>query len=478
MLGACLGVATLGTGLAAAQGPDPTITLSGTIRDFQDSHPDFEVPPQTDRGIVESTLGADKKPVYAGNSPTTSGKANFDQWYRNRPGVNRTRAIDLQAQLVPGSNPPTYRFSSPEFFPIDGQLFGNQGRNHNYHFTYELKGSFQYKGGEVFEFQGDDDVWLFLNNRLVIDLGGVHPTQSATVDLDAIAPSIGLTPGQSYDFDLFFAERAVSESSFQFDTTVALQAAGPPAAAPPLRGTGGAEGVETSLGQPAGAVCAAVPPRNTSKKGTIKLTKQALIIQQRIDAEALRRLNAANAWINQGIAPTDFCGNGVRPMAFQAGLSWQDGPSASVAEQPDPRPRNVIKKNKPQANFTLSLLQIAINDRISEALLRRATATAERLSSLTGGNLADGAALGARYRPQDLVAGAPVPPSAEPGPTPLRIGPKTKTGKVTFTAKQLQKTQQRSQRAIVLANLVNDRIQAGLTDEQFQDGSLGSSRIG
>jgi hypothetical protein len=46
------------------------------------------------------------------------------------------------------------------------------------------------------------------------------------------------------------------------------------------------------------------------------------------------------------------------------------------------------------------------------------------------------------------------------------------------TAAQLRTTQRRSQRAIRIANRVNDRITQGLTEAQFQPGSIGSVRLG
>ncbi len=212
----------MGIGLSVA-GAD-TITLTGTIRDFKDSHPDFESLISVDPGIVEMTLGADKKPVYAGlaGNPTTHGKIPFDQWYRDVPGVNlsKSHSIVLDNTITP--DPAIYTFSDSTFFPIDGDLFGNEGRSHNYHFTYELHSAFTYKGGEVFTFTGDDDLWVFINDKLAIDLGGVHGAMTKTVDLDAMAATLGITPGGLYDFDLFFAERHTVASTFRIDTSLAL----------------------------------------------------------------------------------------------------------------------------------------------------------------------------------------------------------------------------------------------------------------
>jgi fibro-slime domain-containing protein len=196
-----------------------TIDLTGRLRDFHDTHPDFEAELGVDPGIVEEQLGGDDKPVYAGGSgtATTHGQQAFDQWYRDTAGVNMSMEHTITLTRGAGG---VYTYDNQEFFPADNEMFGNEGRDHNFHFTFELHTEFTYGGGEVFGFTGDDDLFVFINGRLAIDLGGVHGAMSQEVNLDDAAADLDITPGNIYRLDFFFAERHTDQSTFRIDTTI------------------------------------------------------------------------------------------------------------------------------------------------------------------------------------------------------------------------------------------------------------------
>ncbi len=255
------------------------ITLTGVIRDFRErnsanGHQDFEKEPT--RGFAHymmqatDVLDEDGKPVFrnTGKKVTTawrdsqgrnrintksyiesrSGDVNgametqeggsitdsnkFRQWFRDVPGVNMSAPLGLRLVRQPGTNiyvfdDRTDPFYVPRsgFFPINGELFGNSGgtpAGRNFHFTYELDTQFVYREnqGQIFTFRGDDDVFVYIDGKLVIDIGGVHSAVEQTIDLDRLG---WLVNGNTYQLKFFFAERHRTQSNFRISTSITLQ---------------------------------------------------------------------------------------------------------------------------------------------------------------------------------------------------------------------------------------------------------------
>ena len=258
----------------AMEGDPETIELTGIVRDFREKtvtggHSDFENKPDMGfghyMGNISPALGEDGKPVFTGGGAKVTSQwrdsegrpicyrlfdaskgdtagawgavskggitsaESFNQWFRDVAGKNMSAPLTLTlvrqddgTYVFDDKDDPTY-MSLGGFFPIEYQLLGNPGGkpNRNFHFTYELHTEFTYDadGDQVFKFIGDDDVWVFINGQMVIDLGGVHGAAEQYVDLSRL----GLADGENYTLDFFFAERHRSQSNFRIETNLRLE---------------------------------------------------------------------------------------------------------------------------------------------------------------------------------------------------------------------------------------------------------------
>jgi len=212
--------------LSGAVFAQATTVLTGTVRDFVPgplvpgySNPDFEAGiGGVNTGMVSSVLSG-SAPTYVGSGGygSVSSAASFAEWYG--PAAPSTALSITLTETSPG----IFTYSNNSFFPINGALLGDYGGSGlNYHFTYQIAATFGYTpgAGQTFAFSGDDDIWVFFDKKLGIDLGGIHGTAGASVNLDTL-----FGPGKAagnYAFDFYFAERHTVGSNFSLATSLNL----------------------------------------------------------------------------------------------------------------------------------------------------------------------------------------------------------------------------------------------------------------
>jgi fibro-slime domain-containing protein len=102
-------------------------------------------------------------------------------------------------------------------WPFDVDEAGNN-RLHNFSFTSEVRYWFKFEAGKTYtlDFVGDDDVWVFINKKLAVDLGGIHTPVPGSVTINnTTAGKYGITDGNVYEAAVFQAERQTEGSSYK-----------------------------------------------------------------------------------------------------------------------------------------------------------------------------------------------------------------------------------------------------------------------
>ena len=182
-------------------------------------------------GPIGASLDSQRHPVYVNpnNNEQFHGKASFDEWWNLSPN---TKSVGIDLELIQDPTTKIWQHNVNGFWPLNGKGWdappaepgsvfhsGDNGL-----FTLHCTTQFVYSGGEEFTFSGDDDVWIYVDGKLAVDIGGIHSETSKIIMVDDLntdkSKAWDLKVGCRYTMDLFFAERCCCASNFNFDTSL------------------------------------------------------------------------------------------------------------------------------------------------------------------------------------------------------------------------------------------------------------------
>lgn len=129
--------------------------------------------------------------------------------------------------FLPTTGSTTFQQTNTPYFLDSGASERSAGSfetqiGRDYNFSMEGHGQFVFNTEDnlYFTFEGDDDVYLFINNKMVMDIGAAHSITKSTFNLNDYIKECGLKDGEMYDFDFYYMERHSYGSNIRIETNI------------------------------------------------------------------------------------------------------------------------------------------------------------------------------------------------------------------------------------------------------------------
>jgi fibro-slime domain-containing protein len=214
-------------------------TLNGVVRDFRSrsefaGHVDFGIPSAEPRRSIAigQRLDGDGKPAIdsASGGPAfqrvIAGSTSFAEWFRDVPTTNLSMPMTLLLSRVAsyGHTPanPRWVYNTVGYNPIVLEGFGYNDLSFppsapgwNLGLTAELECSFVYRQDKAqwLYVSSTDDLWVYVDGKMIVDIGGRSQPTARSVNLNTVAPSLGLVDRQRYTIKFFLANRSLMQRS-------------------------------------------------------------------------------------------------------------------------------------------------------------------------------------------------------------------------------------------------------------------------
>ena len=184
-------------------------------------------------GMTEPTLDENYLPIARGGNllPDRGMKNDFGRWFNTVDGKSKNYAstIDLRYDGTTAS----FSYENDDFYPltkivVPDESVNSDGKNHLFTFNLGVPFEVMGEGKEAFSISADDDTWVYVNDKIVLDMGGIHGVTSGRFKIqdngevytavadEALAYSgVKLNKGEAAVVRIFHADRDSAESAIR-----------------------------------------------------------------------------------------------------------------------------------------------------------------------------------------------------------------------------------------------------------------------
>ncbi len=190
-----------------------------------------------EQGLVESELDGEHLLVAKGGKLLPNrGVKNMKRWFSEVEGKSKRYAKTANLTYKNGEVG-EFSYGSEDFYPLDEERFSagdkvnKDGHNHLFTMSLAVPVVIQMNGAESFEVEADDDTFVYVGDKLVIDMGGVHAAKIARFEItetgeiyagieEEMAPTgVMVAKGAEEMIRIFHADRDTGESVFRMTLT-------------------------------------------------------------------------------------------------------------------------------------------------------------------------------------------------------------------------------------------------------------------
>ncbi len=187
---------------------------------------------EIEQGLVGYELNEKNLPVATGTGKMVPdrGLTDLTRWFENVDGKSKAYTGTLKLTYGTGAE---FSFESDEFYPLDEADFSagdSVNEKHNKLFTMNFAVPFTVtaSGEENFEITADDDTFVFVGNRLVLDMGGIHKATTGKLSVNEVGEVYASVNGEDLAYSgttvakgegsivrIFHADRDSKDSVFK-----------------------------------------------------------------------------------------------------------------------------------------------------------------------------------------------------------------------------------------------------------------------